>query len=64
MLSVSIHPPRIRRHGKTKACGCPWASKTASSRSRSKGAVDIGSQFILRKCWDNSVGRLDAGQRN
>ena len=41
-VSASIQPPRIRRHGNTRACGRPRVSKTASSRLRSKGAVDIG----------------------
>lgn len=41
-VSASIQPPRIRRHGNTRACGRPRVSKTASSRLRWKGAVDIG----------------------
>ena len=57
-----IQPPRIRRQGNASACGRSPVSKTANSRSRSNGALDIGSQSILWKCWCNSVGRLDPDQ--
>jgi hypothetical protein len=40
--------PRLstRREYNTNACGEPLLSKTASSTSRSNGAVDIGSHFM------------------
>ena len=38
LVSTFIHPLRMRRHGNTSACG-PSSSMTASSRSRSNGAV-------------------------
>ena len=41
-LSPRRSNPRIRRHGNTRACGRPRVSKTADSRSRSQGVVDIG----------------------
>ena len=39
LVSASSHPPIMRRHGNMRACE-PSQSSTASSRSRSNGAVD------------------------
>ena len=46
----ATHPVRIRRQGKIRACG-PSRSRTASSRSRLKGAVAIGCHMnVLKDC--------------
>jgi hypothetical protein len=41
LVSALTQPERMRRHANTSACG-PSRSMTASSRSRSKGALEIG----------------------
>jgi hypothetical protein len=46
--SAFIQPPGLRRHGKTSAW-YPSLSTTASSKSRSNGAVDIGCH--IRALW-------------
>ena len=53
LLSALIHPPRARRHGKVTA-RTPVSSMTASSRSRSNGAVDTGCHIVSHQ---------DVGQR-
>lgn len=60
LVTALIQPPRKRRHGKTSACG-PSESMTASSRSRSKGAVEIGCHMVGDSCPDEPW-RLDLDQ--
>jgi IS5 family transposase len=45
LVSALTHPPSIRRHGKTRAW-VPELLITASSRSRSNGALDTGCHIV------------------
>jgi hypothetical protein len=49
VLLPTIQPPRIRRHGRAIAC-TPSESISASSRSRSNGAVETG-RHIKHRPW-------------
>ena len=44
-VSTFIQPPTMRRQGNTSACG-PSTSRTANSRSQSKGAVAISRHML------------------
>src|SRR5262249_16211364 len=51
LLSALIHPPKTRRRGKAITC-TPVSSITASSRSRSNGAVNTGCHIMPIKTLD------------